>query len=150
MRAVVKDENRALAENRAIRTITIWPALILAARRNDSVIGRTENLDDSTITRNGFNQGGAPPGSSLAVNFIGCERIDDRIMLSQSVRPKENVNSRCLERLKIYGVSLIRLIVIRKRKSVEMIAFQPRNFCAYERVSWLKIVLRSSIMVHMV
>lgn len=130
MSAVIRDENRALAENRAIRTITMWPALILAASRNDSVIGRTENLDDSTITRNGFSQGGAPPGSSLAVNFIGCEKIEDKIMLSQSVSPKENVNRRCLERLKMYGVRLIRFTVIRNRKSVEMTAFQPRNFCA--------------------
>jgi len=38
------------------------PALMLAASRNDSVIGRTMILVVSIITRNGFSQSGAPSG----------------------------------------------------------------------------------------
>lgn len=73
MRAVVREVSRALAVNRAIRVITMWPALMFAASRKERVIGRTENLDVSTITRNGFSQGGAPPGRSIAINFMGRE-----------------------------------------------------------------------------
>lgn len=79
--------------------ITMWPALMLAARRKERVIGRTENLEDSTRTRNGFNQAGAPPGRSMAMNFIGFEKMEDRMMDSQRVRPKAKVKRRWLERL---------------------------------------------------
>jgi len=71
--ADVRDVSKALAVNRAIRVITMWPALMFAASRKERVIGRTENLDVSTMTKNGFNQGGAPPGRSMAINFIGRE-----------------------------------------------------------------------------
>jgi hypothetical protein len=45
------------------RPITICPALILAASRNDRVIGRTTIEDVSIKTRNGFNHVGAPSGN---------------------------------------------------------------------------------------
>jgi len=124
------DENRAFAEKIAISTITMWPALIFAASRKERVIGRTENLDDSTSTRKGFNQGGAPPGSRLAINFIGREEMEDIIILSHRVMPKANVNNRWLDRLKTYGASLIRLNIIKNRNREETIAFHPRNFWA--------------------
>jgi len=38
------------------------PALILAARRNDKVIGRTVTLVVSIRTRKGLSQSGAPSG----------------------------------------------------------------------------------------
>ncbi len=148
--AVITDENRALAENRAIRTITMWPALILAASRNESVIGRTENLDDSTSTKNGFSHAGAPPGSNLATNFMGCEVMEEKIILSQSVRPNENVNRRWLDKLNTYGANLTRLNIIRNINRVEMIAFHPINFCAWERVNWLKIVSSNISLVQVI
>jgi len=46
---------------------TTWPAVILAANRNDNVIGRTKVLKVSTKTKKGFNQLGAPPGRSCAL-----------------------------------------------------------------------------------
>lgn len=50
-----------------IKPKTTWPAVIFAANRKDNVSGRTKVLSVSIITRNGFNQSGAPPGSRLAV-----------------------------------------------------------------------------------
>jgi len=89
------------AEKIEIKMITMCPALMLAARRKERVTGRTEKLEDSTTTRNGFSQAGAPPGRSMAINFIGRESIEDRIVLSQSVSPKEKVKRRWLVGLKI-------------------------------------------------
>jgi hypothetical protein len=40
----------------------MWPALMLAARRNDRVIGRTVTLVVSISTKNGLSQSGAPSG----------------------------------------------------------------------------------------
>ena len=94
MRAISREENRALAEKIAINIITICPALILAARRNDSVIGRTEILVDSIITKNGFSQLGAPLGRRWARNSMGFDVIEDIIRLNQRGRPKESVNKR--------------------------------------------------------
>lgn len=62
---------KAFAAKVAKRIITTWPALILAANRKDRVIGRADALEDSTRTRKGLSQDGAPPGSSIAINFIG-------------------------------------------------------------------------------
>jgi len=41
---------------------TMWPALMFAASRNESVRGRTIILVVSIIIRKGFNQSGAPSG----------------------------------------------------------------------------------------
>ena len=73
---------------------------MLAARRKDRVMGRAEVLEDSTRTRKGLSQEGAPPGSNIAINFIGREKAADRIRLSHRVSPNENVNKRWLVRLK--------------------------------------------------
>lgn len=54
-----------------IRVRTIWPAVILAARRNLKVIGRTEILVVSIRTKNGFNHLGAPPGRREAIQYGG-------------------------------------------------------------------------------
>ena len=45
---------------------------MFAASRNDSVIGRTKFLIVSINTRNGFNQSGAPLGSSPAKKVYGA------------------------------------------------------------------------------
>ena len=49
----------------------MWPAVMLAANRNDSVIGRTMILVVSIITKNGFNHSGAPSGKKCAIDFFG-------------------------------------------------------------------------------
>ena len=96
----ISDVKKALAAKMAISIITMCPALMLAARRNERVIDRTETLVDSTSTRKGFSHEGAPPGRRAAMNAIGEEKIDERMSLSQSVHPKEKVSSRWLEALK--------------------------------------------------
>ena len=54
-----------------ISVSTICPAVILAANRNESVIGRTKILVVSIRTRNGFNHSGAPSGKKCATDFFG-------------------------------------------------------------------------------
>jgi len=56
------DLNHAAAQYTPTRLRTIWPALMLAASRNERVKGRTIILVVSISTRNGFNQSGAPSG----------------------------------------------------------------------------------------
>jgi hypothetical protein len=56
------DENIAPTQYSLINVSTMCPAVMLAASRNDSVIGRTKILVVSIITRNGFNHSGAPSG----------------------------------------------------------------------------------------
>lgn len=79
----------------------MWPALILAARRNDRVRGRTTILVVSMITRNGFSQSGAPSGNRWAIVFFGLRNVLDRINLSHIGNPRERVNIKCLDVLKV-------------------------------------------------
>lgn len=143
-----REVRKACAAKIAIKIITICPALILAASRKDSVIGRTEILVDSTKTRNGFNQEGAPPGRSIARNFIGIDRIDERIILSHIVRPNESVISRWLVILNTYGASLIRLNIIKKINNDEIIEFQPNRWRDRDRSSCWKMVVKRRKEVH--
>lgn len=92
------EEKNAAAENIAIRIITIWPALIFAARRKERVTGRTEMLVDSINTRKGFSQVGAPEGRRWARSSMGANAAADIIRLSQRVRPNESVRRRWLVR----------------------------------------------------
>lgn len=70
------------------------PALILAANRKASVKGRTLILIVSIITRKGFNQVGAPPGSKVATVLYGALVTDDIIIPSQRGRANTNVNDK--------------------------------------------------------
>ena len=55
----------------ASKAITTWPAVILAASRNERVIGRTAVLRISMSTRKGLSQSGAPPGRKWATKCFG-------------------------------------------------------------------------------
>lgn len=77
-----------------IKPRTIWPALIFAARRKDSVIGRTIILIVSIITRAGASQLGAPDGRSLALNSFGELIIEEITKESQIGRPNAMVKRR--------------------------------------------------------
>jgi len=79
---------------------TIWPALILAASRNDRVRGRTVTLVVSINTRNGLSQSGAPSGKKCAIDFLIDLKNLDIIIASQSGSPKIKVKIRCLDVLK--------------------------------------------------
>ncbi len=72
----------------------MWPALMLAARRNDRVRGRTINLVVSMSTRNGFSQSGAPSGRKWAIEAIGALLIEDIIILSHRGNPYVSVKIR--------------------------------------------------------
>ena len=60
-------EIRVIIRYELRRVITMCPALIFAANRNDKVIGRAIILVVSISTKNGFNHNGAPLGSIFAI-----------------------------------------------------------------------------------
>jgi hypothetical protein len=78
----------------------MWPALMLAARRTDKVMGRTIVLTVSIKIKNGFNHAGAPPGKSDAKVVEGLYDALDKINLNHKGRPKEKVKIKCEEVLK--------------------------------------------------
>lgn len=51
----------------------------------------------SIRTRNGFSQSGAPSGRKCAINILGYLVNLDRIILIHKGRPRDRVNSRCLD-----------------------------------------------------
>lgn len=75
------------------------PALMLAASRNDRVIGRTTVLTVSIKMRKGFSQAGAPAGRSAARVVIGLKQALDKIRASHRGRPNERVKIRWDEAL---------------------------------------------------
>ena len=83
-----------------MRLRTMCPALILAANRNERVIGRTVTLVVSINTRNGFNQSGAPSGKKWEIDFLIDLKKLDIIIDSHNGRPKINVKIKCLDVLK--------------------------------------------------
>lgn len=93
------------------------PALIFAASRKESVIGRTEILIVSMSTRKGFSQSGAPLGSRPAIKDFGDASTLDRIRANHRGSPKDRVKSKWLVVLNIYGSSPHRLNVISKMNS---------------------------------
>lgn len=70
---------------------------MLAASRKDKVIGRTRILNDSTRTKKGLSQSGAPPGRIPAVNVDGEFEKDDIMRASQIGRASLRVKYKWLE-----------------------------------------------------
>ena len=66
----------------------MWPALILAARRNERVRGRDEVLVVSTNDRNGLSHCGVPWGTKLASVAEVSKLRDDKIYVSHKGRPR--------------------------------------------------------------
>jgi len=75
----------------------MWPALMLAASRNESVIGRTEILVVSIRTKKGFSQNGAPPGRIPAAKSDGEFTTDDRIRANHKGRARDKVKYKWLD-----------------------------------------------------
>jgi phosphodiesterase/alkaline phosphatase D-like protein len=73
------------------------PAVILAASRNDRVIGRTKTLVVSIRTKKGFSHSGAPSGRKWAVDFLGANMKPEINMLIHIGSPIVRVIIRCLE-----------------------------------------------------
>lgn len=78
----------------------MWPALILAANRNERVMGRTVTLVVSINTRNGLSQSGAPSGRKWAIDILRDLKNLDIIIDSHRGRPKIKVKIRWLDVLK--------------------------------------------------
>lgn len=122
---VGKDENIAATQYREIRLKTMWPAVMLAASRNDRVIGRTKILVVSMRTRNGFSHSGAPSGRKWAVDFfVECENDEINILI-QSGRPIDRVRSRCLDDEIEYGIIPIKLTEISRMNRLDSVIGSP-------------------------
>jgi hypothetical protein len=106
------DENIALAQYSLINVKTMCPAVILAASRNERVMGRTETLIVSIITRNGLSHSGAPSGRKWAIDFLGLNVKDDNIILNHIGSPIDSVKIKCLDDDSEYGIIPIRLVII--------------------------------------
>jgi len=130
------DVNHAAAQYTPTNLRTMWPALILAASRNDKVIGRTIILVVSISTRNGFNQLGAPSGRKWAIDALGAFVNVDIIILSQIGNPKLMVKIRCLDNLNVYGTNPIRLMIMIIEKRGVIIDLNPLRFAIYVRSNW--------------
>lgn len=118
------------------------PALMFAARRKERVIGRTVILVVSINTKNGFNQSGAPSGRKWAINILGWWFILEIISDNQRGKPKDRVNRRCLDVLKVYGINPVKLIItiiIRRGDIIFDIAFRLMDMVWF---SWCSIVSR--------
>jgi len=139
---MLDDVKKALLVYTPINVSTIWPALMLAASRNDNVNGRTKVLMVSIITKKGFNQSGAPPGSRAAANLEGFNVNDDIISANHKGRAKDRVKIRCLDSLKIYGANPDRLIKMIKKNNELMIPENPFKCPPVVREVWEFIKLR--------
>jgi hypothetical protein len=78
----------------------MWPAVMFAASRKESVIGRRRILSVSISTRNGLSHAGAPPGSRDAATDEGAWATPEIMSLSQRGSPKDTENRRWAEVLK--------------------------------------------------
>lgn len=94
------------------KAITVCPAVIFAPSRKLRVMGRTSVLTDSTKIRKGDIQLGEFAGRKCPKNITGLNEIEDIMFLSHRGSANARVNRRCLDRLKRYGVSPKRLIII--------------------------------------
>lgn len=93
---VIFDENSVTERQILISINTMCPALMLAASRNGSVIGRTRILTDSIRMIGGDSQSGVLLGRRCATTVFGSLKIADRISISHRGRAKVRVNARCL------------------------------------------------------
>lgn len=89
--------------------------------------GRTETLTDSIITRNGFNQSGAPSGSRCAADALGAPTQLEIMKEAHSGRPSLNVITRWLDKLNVYGDIPIKLVKIMVKNKEVMISEAPFN-----------------------
>lgn len=106
------------------------PAVMFAANRNDSVIGRTKILVVSIITKKGFSHSGAPSGKKCATDFLGEYANDDRISDSHIGRPIDSVIIKCLDDDSEYGIipiKLTRMIVINSVVTSDDIPFKLKD-----------------------
>lgn len=131
--------NQAAAQYTPTNLRTIWPALILAAKRNDKVNGRTIILVDSIKTRNGFSQSGAPSGKKWAIDALGFLENLEIIIDNHSGNPNLNVKIKWLDKLNIYGIKPNRLIIIITTNKGVIKDLMPFKLYMKVRDNWIKI-----------
>lgn len=90
------------------RVSTMWPALMLAARRIPKVRGRTRSLIDSIRTRGGDSQGGAPDGRRWAALLMG-------VWITQEIKEANHRGMLALAVIIICDESLKRLGIMPNR-----------------------------------
>lgn len=107
--------------------LTIWlpskvkrrcPAIILAAKRTESVIGRIIFLTNSMSTIKGIRTAGVPVGTRCAKKSVRLLISLNRIKASHSGRAIERVIARCLVAVKVNDKRLIVLLIIIMMKSL--------------------------------
>ena len=126
---------------------TIWPALILAARRNERVNGRTNILIVSIIIKGGLNHAGAPLGRSIAKNSLGEFKVEEITIESHRGNPNDKVKIRCEEKLKIYGIRPNKFTKIKKINKKEIIKESPFRENPFLRVIWENIKFKGDITI---
>jgi hypothetical protein len=78
-----------------------WPAIMFAARRTESVMGRITFLTISITTMNGIRTGGVPLGTRCAKKFVILFTILYIINLTHKGNAKESVMAKCLVAVKV-------------------------------------------------
>lgn len=122
------------------RPKTMWPALIFAANRNESVSGRTLILTVSIKIKNGFNHVGAPSGRKCATNCLIFSDILEIIIDNHRGRPRDKVNIKCLVILSVYGFRPKRFIVMISINRDVMIVDIPFKYFIWVRNSCIMMV----------
>lgn len=88
----------------------MWPALIFALSRNARVIGRIETLIDSIMIMNEFNHVGVPWGRNVAILALELFVILDLIKHTHIGTLRDKAKIMWDDKLKVYGINLIKLI----------------------------------------
>jgi hypothetical protein len=117
------------------------PALMFAANRNDSVIGRTMILIVSIKIRNGFNHKGAPSGRKCAVNCFQLFIDLEIIIFSHIGSPIDSVKIRWLDKESEYGLRPIKLIMIIIMNIDDRAVIMPLIWLAIVRVTCCVITI---------
>ena len=122
---------------------------MLAANRNDRVIGRTVTLVVSIRTKNGFSQSGAPSGRKCAIDFLIDLKNLDIIIASHKGRPKIKVKIRCLEVLKKYGIKPKRLMVMIEKNKAVTICLNPFRLFMNVRSSCVLMIIINGVIIEL-
>lgn len=116
---------------------------MLAASRNDKVIGRTSILIVSIRIRAGDNQSGAFDGRRWAIVDLGAFCIAEIISINHKGRANERENKRWLVVLNTYGTRPIKFEKIINVKSGDKIEFNPFIWIPVVRLTCSDIILYS-------
>ncbi len=118
----IKREDRGKVQLLASKDKSRCPAIILAASRTESVIGRIHLLIISIITIKGINKPGVPKGTRWASIFLGVFIIPRRVWPIQRGRARVMVKLKWLDEVKVNGdrpMELFKRIIKNKDKGIK-------------------------------